>query len=174
MEFFILGLIAKMGLTSLYAFRQEAELEPGGIRSALETLEKRHLITRAEPGFRNRREMKLTPEGNEFFNRFWTQCLRPHADAESVLRSALVAWFMESPGAAAAYLESTAETRRGTADEARMRAKYMQGSQTDPLSTYIWMRILTEAHRRRAEAEAFLSFSQFLMDQSTPDVHGQS
>ena len=64
MEIFILALIDKAGLTSLYAFQQQAGLQPGGIRSTLERLEQRSLIERAESSARQRRDYSLTLEGS--------------------------------------------------------------------------------------------------------------
>ena len=75
MEYFILALIGKAGLTSLYAFQQRAGLQPGGIRSALERLEALQLITRAESSTRQRRDMSLTSEGTEVLNYSWKRCL---------------------------------------------------------------------------------------------------
>jgi DNA-binding MarR family transcriptional regulator len=105
MGFFILALIGRMRLTSLYAFRQDAALEPGGIRSAMEHLEKKELITRTEPGRRKRRDLALTPAGREVVERYWTKCLRDFADAESVLRAACVVQIMDCPEYAAEYLK---------------------------------------------------------------------
>ena len=71
MEFFILALIARMGLTSLYDIRESAGLQPGGIRFSLDQLEKRGWITRSEPGRRRRRDLALTADGRELLERSW-------------------------------------------------------------------------------------------------------
>ena len=88
MEFFILVLIGPMGLTSLYALKDQAGLEPGGIRAALTDLLNDELITRADPGRRRRRNLALTESGYGALQNRWKDCLHDHGDAESVLRSA--------------------------------------------------------------------------------------
>ncbi len=159
MEFFILVLIGPMGLTSLYAFKDEAGLEPGGIRAALTRLEDRHLITRADPGRRRRRNLEVTESGYAALQNFWKDCLRDYGDAESVLRSAFVAWVMGGPAPAADYLNRIAEFRRERAQQIMNDAAHLEHFQTRPLSSYAWMRASQEAHRRRGESEAFLSMS---------------
>ncbi len=166
MEYFILALIGRMKLTSLYAFRQEAGLQPGGIRSALEHLEKRDFILRAEPGRRMRRDLALTRAGQEFLERSWTNCLREYADAESVMRSAMVSWLMDCQDHAAAYLQVMGDARRIKAIEAERKSEYFKQSQQDPLSSYAWMRISIESNRLKAESEAFFSFSRTLQQRS--------
>ena len=63
MEYFILALIGRANLTSLYDFQQKAGLQPGGIRSALKRLEEFGLIHRAESSTRRRRNLSLSLEG---------------------------------------------------------------------------------------------------------------
>ncbi|HUN83889.1 MAG TPA: hypothetical protein VMU48_05885 [Terracidiphilus sp.] len=171
MEFFILALIGRMGLASLYAFRQDAGLEPGGIGPAIRRLESLKLITRGEPARRRRRELALTPTGREFLEGRWTGCIRHYGDGESVLRSAGVALIMEGPKRAADYLDEMGATRRSESTELKMRQEYLDRSQKDALSTLEWMRICTEAHRRDAESKAFLSISQSLRERSRNDVY---
>jgi DNA-binding MarR family transcriptional regulator len=164
MELFILVLIGPMGLTSLYAFKDEAGLEPGGIRAALARLENDRLITRADPGRRRRRDLALTPAGISVLQNSWKGCLHDHGDAESVLRSAFVAWLMDGPAAAADYLNQIAEYRRERAQQIMNDAAHLERSQTGPLSSYTWMRASQEAHRRRAESEAFLSMCRSIKE----------
>ena len=51
-----------------------------------------------------------------------------------------------------------------------LEAKYLERSQTDPLSAYGWMRVLSQAHRREGPAKAFLSISQSMGGHVTPDA----
>src|SRR3954466_15952392 len=145
MEFFILALIGRVRLTSLYACRERAGLQPGGIRFSLKQLEKWGWITRSLPGRRKRRDLALTNDGSEFLERFWSKCLRDYTDGEAVLRSAFVALLMAGSECAADYLKRTSESRRGKAEEAELEAGHLEQSQTDPLSAYAWMRVLSEA-----------------------------
>jgi len=162
MEVFILALIGKAGLTSLYAFQQQAGLQPGGIRPALERLEKQNLIERAESASRQKRNLSLTDEGSRFLNAVWKECLGDHSETEAVLRAVCIALLMGAQEKAAEYLQSLATTRRYAAEAKSLEAEQLGKTQKDPMSTYTWMRALTEARRRSAESEAFLELGQYM------------
>jgi len=164
MEYFILTLIGRLGLTSLYSFKEEAGLEPGSIRPALNRLEEKGLITRMEPGQRRRRNLALTSAGHGVLDSSWMSCVHDHVDAESVMRSTFVAWSQGGPSVAADYLRQIGESRRDKAEQKMNEATYLERSQTRPLSSYAWMRISQEAHRRKAESEAFLSMSRSIQE----------
>jgi hypothetical protein len=174
MELFILVLIGRMGLTSLYAFKEEVGLEPGGIRAALARLQNDQMLTRADPGKRKRRDLALTEIGKAGLQNSWMDCLRDHGDAESVMRSAFVAWLMGSPAAAADYLNHIAEMRRRKALQMMNDAAHLEHFQTGPQSSYAWMRAAQEAHRRRAESEAFLSMSRSIRERLNPGVNQEA
>lgn len=159
MEFFLLALIGRMELKSLYDLRQKAALEPGAIRLTLRRLEADELITRSERGRRMRRDLAVTPAGFEALQR-WHHSLQSHGDAESVLRVAFVAWTMAGPQEAMRYLSGVAYDRRGRGEEKKMEATYLERAGTDPLSAYLWMRSTTEGQRLSAEGEAFLNISR--------------
>jgi|SRR6185437_6277910 len=165
MEFFLLALVGKVGLKSLYDLRQQAGLEPGGIRSAMKTLEDNRLVSRSDPGKRRRRDLVVTALGRAFLDRSWQHCLRKYPDGEAVLRSAMVAWVMDGPGAAATYLVDVSHSRLQGAQQMNKDAQHLKNSQNGPLSGYVWMRISNEAHRRGAESEAFQSISRFLFEE---------
>ncbi|MGA2755417.1 MAG: hypothetical protein ABSE53_16795 [Terracidiphilus sp.] len=165
MEFFILALVARLELRSTYAFRVEAGLEPGGIRSALKRLVDAKLITRADEARRRRRDIALTDHGVDVLGTSWRECLHEEGDAESILRAALVAWLMNGPDAAAGYLHRVAESRREKAEEMGYKSMHAERSQKGFLSSYAWMRASLEAHRRKAESKAFLSMSRFIEEQ---------
>lgn len=160
MEYFVLALIGRADLTTLYAFRQRAGLEPGAVRSALKNLGAEHLIERGEEGRRRRRDLALTEEGRRFLAATWTAGMREYADSEAVMRMATVARLMGDSSAATKYLERMAGTYRSKAVEARMRAESLNHSQSDPLSAYGWMRVLSEAHRRDADSVALAQMGQ--------------
>lgn len=169
MGYFLLAVIEYAGLTSLYMLKEEAGLQPGGIRPAVTELERAGLISRAAPGKRRRRDLKLTDEGREVLRDSWKRCLDDHVDAESIVRSAMVGWFMEGPGFAAIYLEFAGSSRKEKAEAMIRDAEHLKRSQTGPMSSYRWMRLETEAHRRRAEGEVFLSISLSLKESFKTD-----
>ena len=170
MEFFILSLIGRAGLKSLYELRQRAGLEPGGIRSAMKTLENEELISRTDPGKRRRRELALTAAGSAVLEHRWPDCLREYPDADAILRSAFVAWVMGNPAAAAGYLNQVGQSRREKTDQMKHEEEHLKRSQTGPLSSYAWMRISHEVHRRGAEGEAFLSMGGFIEERFSKHV----
>jgi hypothetical protein len=71
------------------------------------------------------------------------------------------------------YLQTLAYDRRTKAEERRLEAETLQKTRKDPLSTYAWMRALSEAQRRNAESEAFLQLSHLLEEKNQPDVEKQ-
>ncbi len=155
MEFFILALIDRAGLKSLYSFQKHAALQPGGIRPALLRLEQRKLIQRAESSRRQRRDFSLTPEGRDLLREAWRQCLRDTGDTEGILRSICVALLMGQPDLAVYFVKSVRDNRSNDARAKEHEAEGLNRAQNDPLSLYMWMRATTEARRRDAEGEAF-------------------
>jgi DNA-binding MarR family transcriptional regulator len=172
MEFFILALIHRVGLTSLYTFQQRAGLQPGGIRPALARLEQRKLVERSESSARQRRDFALTAEGKALLYGAWQQCLHDHTEPEAVLRATFVAVLMGGVEQAIEFLFSVATTRHATADEKATVAERLKKTQKDPLSAYTWMRAVTESHRRNAEGDAFLQLIKYL--EANKDVYGKS
>ena len=170
MEFFILALVGRIGLKSLYELRQQAGLEPGGIRSAMKTLETGKLISRTDPGKRRRRDLTVTSAGDALLEHSWESCLRDYSDADAVLRAAFVAWMIGEPAAAAEYLNRIGQSRLQRAQEMKYEEEHLKRSKTGPLSSYAWMRISHEVHRRGAESEAFLSMSGFIEEQFSNDA----
>ena len=170
MEYFILALIGKARLTSLYAFQQRAALQPGGIRTSLERLEQRGLLERAESGSRQRRDLSLTAAGLRFLERTWKQCLADYPDAESVLRAATVAVLMGDQHYAGEYLSGMGLHRESSGKEKDMEAERLGRGRLDPLSAYRWMRALTEAQRREGESKAFSMLGRTLKEKHQPDV----
>ncbi|MGO8760050.1 MAG: hypothetical protein ACLQG3_18195 [Terracidiphilus sp.] len=171
MEFFILALVGRVGLRSLYELRQQAGLEPGGIRSAMGTLETGKLISRTDPGKRRRRDLTLTSAGSALLEQSWQRCLREYPDADAVLRAAFVALGMGSPAAAATYLNHMSQSRRERAQQMKYEEERLKRSNPGPLSSYAWMRISHEVHRRGAESEAFLSMSRFIEERFNNDAY---
>jgi DNA-binding MarR family transcriptional regulator len=171
MEFFILALVGRIGLKSLYELRQQASLEPGAIISAMKMLENNGLVSRADPGKRRRRDLSLTAAGSALLERSWQACLREYPDADAVLRAAVVAWVMGSPAAAAFYLRDIGRSRREKVQRVKYEEEHLKSSQTGPLSSYGWMRISHEVHRRSAESDAFLSMSGFIEEHFSKHAH---
>jgi hypothetical protein len=77
---------------------------------------------------------------------------------------------MGSPDEAAAYLRAVVSGRRFMADERSMEAEHLRQAKKDPLSTYAWMRVFSEAQRRSAESDALSRLSYLLEGKDQPDV----
>jgi hypothetical protein len=123
------------------------------------------------PASRMRRNLDLTPAGWRLLQDSWTRCLRDHADSESVLRADWIALVMSEPERAATYLQQMGEERQIAAQETKMMAEHLERKRkTGPLIDYRLMRICTEAHRRGAESQAFLSIGLLLRERSREDV----
>ena len=170
MEYFLLALVARAGLTSLYALQQKAGLQPGGSRPALRRLEESGFLDRGESAARQRRNMTVTGRGIEFLNDTWKQCLSDYPDNESVLRAVCVALLMGEASYAADYLHGQSLMRESAGKEKSMDADRLGSGRLDPLSTYSWMRALTEAQRREGESSAFAKLSRTLKEKHQPDV----
>ncbi len=170
MEYFILALIGKARLTSLHAFQQRAGLQPGGIRASLQRLQDRGLLERADSGSRRRRDLSLTSTGARLLEATWKHCLADYPDFESVLRATTVALLMGDQAYGADYLIGQSLMRESSGEEKNMEAERLGRGKLDPLSTYAWMRALTEAQRREGESKAFSRLGRTLKEKHKPDV----
>jgi DNA-binding MarR family transcriptional regulator len=153
LEFFLLALISKAGLTTVYALRNRSGLSWGGIRPSLVRLEQWGLLARAPIGKLNRREFVLTEAGRHRLRSGWSdralQVMRdPAADLDSLVWAGWLTWVME-PSAAAAFLDTAFQTRRIAAQFlARQNREEMP---EEALEVYHWMR--TSCRGRQLEAE---------------------
>ena len=162
MEYFILALVDREGLNSLYLFYKHAGLQPGGIRPALARLEKLKLVERAESARRQKRSISITAEGKDVLKTNWSSCLNDSNDSESVLRAVCVALLMEQPDEARCYAMAVRTRRLNVGREKELEAKQLHKVQEGPLSIYAWMRALTDARRREAEGEALEQLVHYL------------
>lgn len=164
MEFFLLAVIGKGGLTSLYELQKRAGLEPGGIRPALARLELDGYLTRAEHAARNKKRLRLTAKGIHFLEKNWSLSLQNFSDFESVLRATAVALLMGEPKTARMHLKATSFQRT----EAAKQIEAESGSTpTDgnALSFYRWMRLVHEARRSHQEARVLLEVREAVKDE---------
>ena len=129
MEYFILALIGRTGLSTLYDFQQKAALQPGAARSAMQRLERMNLISRAESSSRRRRELALSEEGYDVLYKSWRECMKNYLDTESLIRAAWLALVMNEPMFAAEYLEGNARIRSFMEEEKRMKAEQLAKTQ---------------------------------------------
>ena len=111
MEIFLLAAVSRLGLSTFYLLKQEADLEPGSIRGAIGQLENLRMLHRAEGEKRGRRVMKLTDRGKDFLTARWRDCLDPHREVETLIRSATVALAMGDISAASGTLLGAASER---------------------------------------------------------------
>lgn len=136
----------------------------------MQRLEDRGLLERAKSGSRQRRDLSLTPAGVRFLEKTWKHCIADYPDAESILRAATIAVLMGDKDYAAGYLSGMALTRESSGKEKNMEAERLGSGRLDPLSTYAWMRALTEAQRREGESNAFSKLGRTLKEKHNPDV----
>jgi len=164
LEYYVLALLAKTDLRSLYDFHQEAFLEPGSIRISLERLEANGFITRANSSYRNRREFSITNPGRQFLEENWQECLRPYSQADAIIRAATVALFMNHPLRAAIYLERQQALAETNADRARHDLEVLRQTGKSPkaLISYRFMRAELVGERRKAEEYALRDACAFI------------
>ena len=94
MDYFVLAMISRGGLHSLYELQQGVGLQPGGIQPVLKRLEQEGFLERSEQQKRRRRLMTVTELGEQFLNAAWPDCLDDYPDVESILRAATVGILM--------------------------------------------------------------------------------
>jgi DNA-binding PadR family transcriptional regulator len=164
LEYYLLALLAKTDLRSLYDFHQKAFVEPGSIRISLERLEANGFITRAESSYRNRREFSITNAGRQFLEENWQKCLRPYPYAYAIMRAAIVALFMNHPLRAATYLEGQQRLAETNADRAQRNLEVLrQSSQSPkPLISYRFMRAKLVSERRTVEESVLRDACAFI------------
>ncbi len=168
MEFFILALVGRAGLSSIYELQQKAALQPGGIRPALQRLERLNLVTRGSSTVRRKRELAITEDGEEVL-RSWRRCLEDTTDTDAALRVICIALLMNEVGEAMYFVERHAANRQSLATLRSEESEQLKGTYGDPLSTYRWMRLLIDAHRRGAESKTFSLVGQFLQELYNPN-----
>lgn len=146
----------------MYELQKQADVEPGAIRLVAKHLEEGGLLQRSEQGDRRRREISITERGAEVLESRWRDCLKPHADAESVFRSAVVALLVAGPGEAANYLETVADQHQWGYTRTRKKPKMSE----PPVTWYAYMRSQWEIERRKAAAELFRSMARELKEET--------
>lgn len=161
MEIFLLAAIARGGLRTLYALQQEAGLQPGSIKGALNHLEDGGLLSRSQGAKRGRRDMSVTATGEEFLRSEWAKCLDPAREIESVLRSATVALWMADAARSAEFLRTAASMRMPR--RARPGLMAMQ-HRLAPMEIHAHLRETYEDRRRGFEEQLLEEFSTYLRD----------
>src|SRR5208337_3373442 len=145
MELFLLGVVTRGKLRSMYELQRTAGLEPGGVRPALRRLEKQELLVRSKEARRRRRLIEVTEKGRQVLEQQWSKCIQPYPDAESVLRAAGLAVLMGHPQYAGPYLISMSNDYERKAGAGQ--ANSMQPQSASPLQLYGSMRALWQTRR---------------------------
>jgi DNA-binding MarR family transcriptional regulator len=151
MHLFVLALVSRAGLNTLYALQHQAGLQPGGVQPVLRQLEREGLLQRSEEGKRRRRVMVVTDKGQATVAAHWHGSLDLYWDVESVLRAATVALLMDDPRLASGYLLNMAYEYDRKSSSAR------PGDPDDRASLVEWygyMRAQWETARLQSAAQA--------------------
>lgn len=163
MTLFLMAVIGRGGLNTLYALQRKAELQPGSIRQVLEHLVKAGLLNRSEVEQRGhrRRTMELTEAGEALLEGEWKNNLDAKREMESVLRGATVALLMNDIGEAMNFLHRSAFER------VRRQGPRELGPispETTPMDLHAAMREVYESRRREMEADVLRKFADNLME----------
>jgi DNA-binding MarR family transcriptional regulator len=111
MEVFLMAAISRGNLTTLYALKESAGLQPGSLAHVIKALIEAGLLERSESVKRGRRPMTLTENGDKFLADKWRKSLDANREMESVIRSTMVAILMGDIGEAVDFLYRSASTR---------------------------------------------------------------
>jgi DNA-binding MarR family transcriptional regulator len=153
MELFLLGVVTRGKLRSMYELQRTAGLEPGGVQPALRRLEKQELLVRSKEARRRRRLIEVTEKGRQVLEQQWSKYIKPYPDAESVLRAAGLAVLMGQPQYAGPYLISMSNDYERKAGAGQ--ANSMQPQPASPLQLYGSMRAMWQTRRHQSAAGVF-------------------
>ena len=161
MAVFLLAVISRGGLDSLYALRQEAGLQPGNLLPLIRPLIADGMLTRSEQGRRRRKTIAITESGERFLVENWKRGLDIHRDMETVLRSATVALLMDDVREAIRCLQAFSSER-----EARSRAQalYSLSPITGAIPLHAAMKAVYQQRRDSLDADVSNDFIQFVAE----------
>jgi DNA-binding PadR family transcriptional regulator len=164
LEVLLLAMVDQ-GWKTPYRLKEAAGISVGAALPALNRLQGRGLLKRAEVAARNKQEYELTAAGKKAMTSELKRLLKeyretPPHDSESALRLAALAFFSKRRGIAASLLKNTGEARRRLA---RLKAEEVgRVVATDLAALYRRMGEACEAARSQAEAEALISLASQL------------
>jgi DNA-binding PadR family transcriptional regulator len=155
MQLFVLAMIAKGGVKTVYEMKRDAKLSQGGTRDALEWLEKKDYIKRSDPvGELQKKEFAVTSKGLQVLESKWQWGLNefPNWDAETVLRVVWVALQMDRSSA----LELLTLYAKVTGEFSKLCHEYaeVENKPEPPLHTYRWMNAVLVEERFAAQSRA--------------------
>jgi DNA-binding PadR family transcriptional regulator len=161
LELLLLSLVDR-GWKTLYRLKDAAGISVGAALPALNRLQDRGLLKRAEVAARNKQEFDVTSAGMKAMTREMKRLLQecretPPNDVESVLRLAALAFFSKRRGTAVSLLNNAGEARRRLA---KLRSEEIGNVvATDLAILYRRMGEACEAARSEAEAEAMITLA---------------
>ena len=162
MELFLMASVSRGGLTTLYAFQRDAGLEPGSIKKVISALEMAGLLERSNvpTSGRRRRNMTLTPAGEQVLLERWKKSMDAKREMESLLRSATVALLMGEIGEAIMFLGLAAFERLKSPGNQVFGAA---SPESTPIDLHAAMRDVYDGRRREMEADVLMKCRESLM-----------
>jgi DNA-binding PadR family transcriptional regulator len=155
LDLFLLALM-EQGLAAPYDFKARAGVSVGASAPALRRLEKQGMVSKgAAQAPRERREYTLTAKGRRALERGWRPALNGKIpnDLEAILRLAALALAQSrKPRIAADYLRRAARAQDDLADELDSGSQQVRPRLSDPGSTLLMMKGLSDAERYRSQA----------------------
>jgi DNA-binding PadR family transcriptional regulator len=129
MEMFLLGMMAKAKVRTLYDLQRRARLSSGAAVPALRRLEGRELIASQIAKGSRKRRFRLTSEGRDVLKKTWPSSLEKiPLDIDGILRCAWIAVLMGDPGFGAKYLRKAAQKKEEAAELERRTAQGNSGT----------------------------------------------
>ena len=160
LELFLLALV-EQGHDTPYRLKQAAGISVGAALPALNRLNDRKLLHRAEVEARNKQEFTLTALGRKALVQESKRLLSeftetPPKDSESALRLAALAFFAGKQRVAVSLLKSTGEARRRSTGKSEGSAQLLT---TDVAALYRSMAQICDTARSEADAGALITLA---------------
>ena len=159
MAIFLMAVISRGGLPTLYALQQTVRLQPGSLSQIIRRLESHGLLARSAAGKRRRRMMSLTEAGEGFLEAEWRNCLTPQREMEAILRSTTVALLMGDLRAGLEFLFRSASERERRQPQPQL-GSYPPGGTA--IELHAAMRAEYESRRSAMEVKALYELGQHL------------
>jgi DNA-binding PadR family transcriptional regulator len=172
MQLFVLAMIAKGGVKTVYEMKRDAGLSQGGTRNSLEWLQQNDYIKRSDPvGELQKKEFAVTSKGLQVLQRQWQWGLNEFVtwDVETVLRIVWVALQMDRSSA----LQLLTSSARALDFISK---RWREGAEAEPkpdssLETYRWMACVLEEERADAQRRALTRIARALGAEPLPPLN---
>jgi hypothetical protein len=166
MGIFLLAVISRGRLNTLYALQHGLQLQPGSVAPVIHALVQEGLLQRSEAKKkRGSKPMAVTSAGEQLLNDRWKEGLEVDREIETIVRGTTVALLMGDCATAIQHLLGAAHARGRGSESAVFD---VPASAWTPISLHARMRALFQKRRYAMEAEVLAELGS-LIGKSCPD-----